>query len=132
MIMVPTAYKDFRDDAARRGEARAGSASRGSTTPSPRILTQKFKLGLFEKPYADTSGAAAIGSAAHRAVARHAAAESQVLLKNAGGVLPLKKSQKVYVAGSNADDIGNQTGGWTVTWQGSSGKITDGTTSWKA
>jgi beta-glucosidase len=51
-----------------------------------------------------------------------------VLLKNSGGLLPLKKSQKVYVAGSNADDIGNQSGGWTVTWQGASGDITPGTT----
>ncbi len=93
-----------------------------------RILTQKFKLGLFEKPYADTSGAAQIGSAGHRAVAREAAAKSQVLLKNATGVLPLKKSQKVYVAGSNADDLGNQTGGWTITWQGASGKHTGMTT----
>jgi beta-glucosidase len=51
-----------------------------------------------------------------------------VLLKNDGGVLPLKKTQKVYVAGSNADDIGNQTGGWTITWQGQSGTHTTGTT----
>jgi beta-glucosidase len=51
-----------------------------------------------------------------------------VLLKNDGAVLPLKKSQKVYVAGSNADDLGNQAGGWTVSWQGSSGDITTGTT----
>ncbi|MGW4750692.1 glycoside hydrolase family 3 C-terminal domain-containing protein, partial [Streptomyces sp. NPDC004290] len=93
-----------------------------------RILTQKFKLGLFEHPYADTRGASKIGSTAHRAVARQAAAESQVLLKNAHGLLPLTKKQKVYVAGSNADDLGNQTGGWTITWQGESGTHTQGTT----
>ncbi|MER5664006.1 glycoside hydrolase family 3 protein [Streptomyces mirabilis] len=127
MIMVPYAYKDFRTTLV--DEVRAGRVSEARVNDAvSRILTQKFKLGLFEKPYADTSGAAAIGSTGHRAVAREAAAKSQVLLKNATGVLPLKKSQKVYVAGSNADDLGNQTGGWTITWQGASGKHTDGTT----
>ncbi|MEU9471337.1 glycoside hydrolase family 3 N-terminal domain-containing protein [Streptomyces avermitilis] len=127
MIMVPYAYKDFRTTLI--DEVKAGRVSEKRVDDAvSRILTQKIKLGLFEKPYADTSGASRIGSSAHRAVAREAAAESQVLLKNAGGVLPLKKSQKVYVAGSNADDLGNQTGGWTITWQGASGKHTDGTT----
>jgi beta-glucosidase len=127
MIMVPYAYKDFHTTLI--SEVNAGRVSEERVDDAvSRILTQKFKLGLFEEPYADTSGASDIGSPEHRAVAREAAAESQVLLKNAGSVLPLKKSQKVYVAGSNADDIGNQTGGWTITWQGSSGAITEGTT----
>ncbi|MFF3662726.1 glycoside hydrolase family 3 protein [Streptomyces olivochromogenes] len=127
MMMVPYSYKDFRTTLIDETTAGRVSAKRIDDAVS-RILTQKFKLGLFEKPYADTSGAAQIGSTGHRTVAREAAAKSQVLLKNAAGVLPLKKSQKVYVAGSNADDLGNQTGGWTITWQGASGKHTDGTT----
>ncbi|WP_405589478.1 glycoside hydrolase family 3 protein [Streptomyces sp. NBC_01092] len=127
MIMAPYAFRDFHTTLVKEVQAGRVSEARIDDAVS-RILTQKFRLGLFEKPYADTSGASKIGSAGHRAVAREAVAESQVLLKNAGGVLPLKKSQKVYVAGSNADDIGNQSGGWTITWQGSSGDITPGTT----
>ncbi|MFF0382121.1 glycoside hydrolase family 3 N-terminal domain-containing protein [Streptomyces sp. NPDC004286] len=127
MMMVPYTYKEF--TAALTAEAKAGRVSeRRMDDAVSRILTQKFRLGLFEHPYADTSGAAAIGSPAHRAIAREAVAKSQVLLKNDGGLLPLRTSQKVYVAGSNADDIGNQSGGWTITWQGSSGDITQGTT----
>ncbi|MFF4541808.1 glycoside hydrolase family 3 N-terminal domain-containing protein [Streptomyces aureus] len=127
MMMVPYSYKDF--SATLTDEVKAGRVTTERIDDAvARILTQKFRLGLFEKPYADTSGASRIGSSAHRAVARQAAAESQVLLKNANGLLPLKKSQKVYVAGSNADDLGNQSGGWTLTWQGQSGPVPGGTT----
>ncbi len=93
-----------------------------------RILTVKFELGLFEHPFTDRSGIADIGSAKHRAVARTAVAESQVLLKNRGHALPLGRRGAIYVAGSNADDIGNQAGGWTITWQGESGDTIPGTT----
>ncbi|MFB4308267.1 glycoside hydrolase family 3 protein [Actinomadura sp. GTD37] len=93
-----------------------------------RILKAKFELGLFEHPYTDRGLAGTIGSAEHRAVAREAVAKSQVLLKNSRGALPLRGNERIYVAGANADDIGNQAGGWTVTWQGSSGDIIPGTT----
>ncbi|MEU4062287.1 glycoside hydrolase family 3 N-terminal domain-containing protein [Streptomyces wedmorensis] len=127
MIMVPTNYQDFTRTLVAETEAGRIPTARVDDAVA-RILTQKFRLGLFEKPYADTTHLASVGSPEHRAVAREAAAASQVLLKNDGGVLPLKPTQNVYVAGSNADDLGNQAGGWTVTWQGASGRTTTGTT----
>jgi beta-glucosidase len=94
-----------------------------------RVLTQKFELGLFEHPFTDRSNLGQIGDGAHRAVAAQAAAASQVLLKNAHHLLPLSSSDHLYVAGSNADNLGAQTGGWTLTWQGTDGAINDtGTT----
>ncbi len=93
-----------------------------------RILTAKFRLGLFEHPFTPRAGISRIGSAQHRAVARQAVAQSQVLLKNTAHALPLKPSGRIYVAGSNADDLGNQAGGWTITWQGESGDSLPGTT----
>jgi beta-glucosidase len=92
-----------------------------------RILTKKFELGLFERPFADRSLIPTVGSAAHRALARRAVGESQVLLKNANGVLPLSKTGKVFVAGKSADNIAYQSGGFTISWQGDSGPITPGT-----
>ena len=94
-----------------------------------RILTAKFELGLFENPLTDRRHLDTIGSKKHRDVARRAVSESQVLLRNRQGTLPLKPSkQKVYVAGSNADNIGNQAGGWTLTWQGGSTNVIPGDT----
>ncbi len=87
-----------------------------------RILTQKMELGLFEHPYTDRTNIATIGNADHRALARRAVQESQVLLKNTKRTLPLSTTAPVYVAGSNADDMGNQAGGWTLSWQGQSGQ----------
>ena len=51
-----------------------------------------------------------------------------MLLKNDGATLPIGGSQPVYVAGSNADNIGNQAGGWTLTWQGGSTNVIPGQT----
>ena len=127
MVMVPTEWRRFIDhlrDAVKDGAvpmSRVDDANR-------RILTRKFQLGLFERPMADRTYLRTVGSAEHRALARRAAAESQVLLKNADGVLPLDGGDKVFVAGRSADDIGMQSGGWTISWQGAPGPTTKGTT----
>ena len=127
MIMVPYDYKAFTSTLREQVDSGAVPVSRIDDAVT-RILTKKFQLGLFEKPYADRTHLGDVGSAGHRELAREAAADSQVLLKNEGGLLPLKGDEKLYVAGSNADDLGNQAGGWTITWQGTSGDITEGTT----
>ena len=93
------------------------------------ILTVKFEMGLFEHPYSNPDFVPLVGSEEHRAVAREAVAKSQVLLKNYGDLLPFSKEiPKLYVAGLAADNIGLQSGGWTIEWQGKEGDITPGTT----
>jgi beta-glucosidase len=93
------------------------------------ILKVKFELGLFEHPTSDPALLESVGSDAHRAVAREAVAQSMVLLKDEKDLLPLSKdSPFLFVGGVAADDIGIQSGGWTIEWQGAKGDITPGTT----
>lgn len=94
-----------------------------------RILRVKFEMGLFERPFGDEARLATIGSDEHRAVAREAVSQSLVLLKNENDALPLPAdAANIFVAGAGADDIGIQSGGWTIDWQGAVGGITRGTT----
>jgi beta-glucosidase len=84
-----------------------------------RILRQKFRLGLFENPFPDSTLVSKIGIKKHRNVARQAVRESIVLLKNKNKVLPLdKETKKIVVVGEHANSSGLQSGGWTVNWQG--------------
>lgn len=94
-----------------------------------RILRVKIRAGMFEKakpslrPLAgDTS---LLGAPEHRAVAREAVRKSLVLLKNPNQILPIKPDQHILVAGDGADNIGKQSGGWTLTWQGTNNVNTD-------
>ncbi len=94
-----------------------------------RILRTKFIMGLFERPFSNPELLPLVDSEEHREIARQAVRESLVLLKNNDQTLPIARdTATIFVAGTGADDIGMQTGGWTIEWQGALGNITSGTT----
>ena len=94
-----------------------------------RILRVKLRAGLFNKPSPANrlfSGKTElIGSEAHRKVAQQAVRESLVLLKNKANILPLSPKQNILVAGDGAHNIGKQSGGWSITWQGTNNSNED-------
>ncbi len=87
-----------------------------------RILRVKFRAGLFDKPSpahrALAGKAEIIGNEKHRAIAREAVRKSLVLLKNNHQLLPLSPKQNIVVVGDAANNIAQQSGGWSITWQG--------------
>ncbi|MEM9402065.1 MAG: glycoside hydrolase family 3 N-terminal domain-containing protein [Pseudomonadota bacterium] len=121
MFMAPDSWKELYKNTLR-------NVQDGVITPSRlddavrRILRVKMRAGMFEKPRPSERPFAGeferLGSAEHRAVAREAVRKSLVLLKN-NDVLPIMPGARVLVAGSAANDMGQQTGGWTLSWQGS-------------
>ena len=93
-----------------------------------RILLIKKQSGLFERPFSDQQLLAHVGSQKHRDIAREAVRKSLVLLKNDNSLLPLPKNgKKIIVAGRGANNIGMQSGGWTISWQGEMENKTEGT-----
>ncbi|XP_075491457.1 uncharacterized protein LOC142529728 [Primulina tabacum] len=133
MIMVPNNYSEFISILTSHVKNKIIPMSRIDDAVR-RILTVKFVMGLFEKPLADFSFVNQLGSQEHRLLAREAVRKSLVLLKNGKSpdqpLLPLpKKVPKILVAGSHADNLGYQCGGWTIEWQGVKGNnFTVGTT----
>ena len=121
MIMVPYAWQEFIANTIAQVESGTLPLSRIDDAVT-RILRVKLRAGFADKvkPSARThaNNSALIGAAAHRAIARQAVRESLVLLKNSDNLLPLAPNSNVLVAGSGANDIGQQSGGWTITWQG--------------
>ena len=123
MFMAPDSWKPLYENTlaqVRSGEipmARLDEAVR-------RILRVKVKTGLFDDSRPVEGHVDELGSPAHRALAREAVRKSLVLLKNEG-VLPIRSNARVLVAGTAADDIGQASGGWTLTWQGTGNKNAD-------
>jgi beta-glucosidase len=131
MIMVPNAYRDF--IARLRALVQAGRVQQARIDDAVRrILKQKVRFKLWERPFTDRALTAQIGSQAHRDVARDAVRKSLVVLKNDKQTLPLRTEAHVHLCGLRADNMGVQCGGWSVGWRGRRGDITPGTTIRKA
>lgn len=128
MVMVPTRYKLFIKELT--AAATAGEVSSARIDDAVRrILRVKLALGLFENPLPAAGDAAGIRSPEHLELARTAVRESLVLLKNDNAALPLAHDTPViFVAGKAADNLGMQSGGWTMEWQGIDGNGIPGTT----
>ncbi len=128
MVMVPDRYQEFTSVLIQLVNSGDVSIDRINDAVS-RILRIKFMMGLFEHPFANPSLVNLVGIEAHREVARQAVRESMVLLNKKDFVLPFSNSgEKIFVAGTGGNDIGIQCGGWTISWQGMPGDITEGTT----
>ena len=123
MIMAPDSWKGLYDNTL--AQVKSGQIPMARIDDAVRrILRVKVKADLFADKRPLEGKYEFLGAAANRAVAREAVRKSLVLLKNEG-VLPLKSSAHVLVAGDGADDIGKAAGGWTLTWQGTGNKNSD-------
>jgi beta-glucosidase len=131
VVMVPQHYREFiatLKELVNEGKVPMSRIDDAVT----RILRVKFAMGMMNKnrsPLADRKLWKTFGSAEHRQVARELVRQSIVLLKNDHKTLPISKQvARIHVGGKSADDMGNQCGGWTITWQGASGNVTPGGT----
>lgn len=117
VFMVPEDWRAFIANTV--ADVREGRVSEARIDDAvTRILRVKMRSGLFDRPASASvlTGRADVMDA--RALAREAARKSVVLLKNDSAALPLQRGRKVLVVGASADSLSNQTGGWSLTWQG--------------
>jgi len=117
MVMVPDDWKAFIANTIAQVKAGEIPMSRIDDAVT-RILRVKLRAGLFDKSPSQNVYAGKDAALQDRELARRAVRESLVLLKNEGPVLPLARGKKILVVGKSADNIPNQTGGWSLTWQG--------------
>ncbi|MBI1772046.1 MAG: glycoside hydrolase family 3 protein, partial [Burkholderiales bacterium] len=124
MVMVPDAWKAFISNTIVQVKSGEIPMSRIDDAVT-RIIRVKLRAGLFGKKPSENTYAGKQDALQDRELARQAVRESLVLLKNDGATLPLARNKKILVVGKTADDISNQTGGWSLTWQGTDNKNVD-------
>ena len=124
MIMVPDDWKAFIANTIKQVEAGQIPMARIDDAVT-RIIRVKLRANMFGKKPSATPFAGKPEALQARALARQAVRESLVMLKNDGGALPLARGKKILVVGKSADDLSNQTGGWSLTWQGLDNKNAD-------
>lgn len=118
LYMAPDSWRELFD--ATVGDVQAGRISAARLDDAVRrILRVKFKLGLMGPQPVARGNSALLGAPEHLALAREAVAKSLVLLKNDRRALPIRPGARVLVAGPGADNMAMQSGGWTISWQGS-------------
>jgi len=116
MSMVPSDYSffDLLKEAVQKNEVPVSRVDEAVK----RILTLKYRLGLFDNPYPEKGTEANFGRPEYQEAALNAAHEAMTLLKNQNNILPLAKDKKVLVAGPSASSIAPLNGAWSYTWQG--------------
>lgn len=124
MVMVPDDWRAFIANTTRQVQDGEIPMARIDDAVS-RIVRAKLVMGAFGKRPSQRAGAGDAHLLQDRSLARRAVRESLVLLKNNHDVLPLKPGSKVLVVGKSADSIANQSGGWSLTWQGTDNNNAD-------
>ena len=127
MIMAPEDWRELLDNTI--AQVKAGEIPQARIDDAVgRILRTKLAAQMFDAPMPSSRAGQytdSVGSAEHRAIAREAVRKSLVLLKNDNNLLPLSPKQNVLVAGAGANSIEMQTGGWTISWQGTGNSNSD-------
>ena len=124
MFMVPDDWKAFIANTTKQVEAGEIPMARIDDAVT-RILRVKLRAGLFGKAPSQNAHAGKDEAMRARELARRAVRQSLVLLKNEGPALPLKRGSRILVVGKSADNLSNQTGGWSLTWQGTANTNAD-------
>lgn len=128
MFMAPDSWRALYDNTLLAAQAKRLSPQRLDEAVS-RILRVKLRMGLLDAPKPSERELGGrfelIGAPEHRALARESVRKSLVLLKNTDQLLPLDPRRRIGVAGDGANDLAKQSGGWTLTWQGTGTEASD-------